>query len=1437
MDDPDTSSNSAGAAEEKPSWSNLCTSLPDDDSVERYIYETADSASSSITSNDSDNTSITDEVSAHSATPVAVGSTDSGSTITDAASTRHCRTFIEFSENEVVSTPSEESIKECLSDIHIGEKSDIGKPHGQQASSSFGDEEGTTASVNMYGDILQISRFLGGGPTDHFCVDPGDNEYHWPKHRPFLVEERAEWLWDLAKTPAEGVGLRLERPSEQPTRIEQDPPGLAYIDYRWPRFTYSTANFDVVRQYFSKRGAIIQQCKFKRKETTEHQTTPDDVREGDQQKESLEDPVPNASSHATSPPDDPSISTLQDESNDTAVSQVDSPAWPIFKLETNFFIRNLDRYDDNEFNKDELTSRNYHFVLGPNSHSLLVVHQRPFSTMSTAQQSAEVVGLVIMPFVNGEVCKVENVEGWNDYNGNPQYRIEHEAHNGSKELETTISYRLQRLRTANNPWQSLLIRASDIDVPVNGHLSEISLSSTTYLDFIMKRNVQHILHAFQFLLEMYPRVKEKSDDDDTAAEHLLLRLRRTCHGHLNWLFQEHRFRDGEFSNNSDITGKAHYTSTTNHCLQSTARIFIQAKSYLDAVGESNDQSIESLKRRVGSHIDSWIASLQRRDPRDNFVFGPKEYKEDAMYFLRNQALVWAALEAIEELDLDQSNLRIYLPETARKKMRKRFITENPVSHGRMLAVRRSTLESSFRITDGESPLFYHSSFLHTRDVGDDEKPNLIKEWENLVDAQRYHKKNQDMDWTSPVCYGVAMMMAKQGKSVNSKSASDMFDEATTILLRSCLPNGLFAGLLDRRTRAPVFHDSVDYQGDYWWDSFELPYLLCKAGVEPKESQSKKQGQPKSGPPQLDMGESGRKMIMEEYMSFKNLLEHQGLIDGRNISEYPDEWLWECPDFLHYIPSEEKESRPLSTQQSSDLDSEEETDSIHSLQDGEADLNPRRHECSIPGPESRQILEAASVDVVGLIAHDMGECTDKKAQFVRNCDIEDRMCQCRASKREALIKKGIMWLPWGHKDTPNFCLSAASESQKPGLTAFFERHQYHEKFFFDDPTAADNSWVTEFQLSFYQLHDDKNGAQRNSQGKETSMALERSFDVDDALLSKKPSQGTHKVIRRGTMGFRFYGDFFDRYWNCHFVEQNRKDGPDKLAKKGPIDFLDQALALPEKLPHRHSAKKGQEKQKEPWRQRKLLELLIFDQMIEEINKSTETILEEIRRAFRNPKEATSDPSNNEKPDALLLSQMDSKTYFLFSQKWQTLEQLLQILEDDLAETLLRVSSWERREKDRGSERPRWTKKDERSYRGDLRKMLVSNSKRVAQLRRLQASVQSLRASLSSKRDSIRDDLSLRGSEDIRYFTYVTVVFLPLGFASSMFSMSGSPTNATVGSMVVTAVIALFTTSIVLWAMSWYHNPKRWQARWEKLKKLKGIFSSQDEREGDVEKGQS
>lgn len=94
-----------------------------------------------------------------------------------------------------------------------------------QTYASFGDD-GTTVSVNKYGHIMQISRFLGFGLSGFLCVDSRyDN--------PYFVQSRMEDLTESMKHPERGLRLDLVDLNEL-----QDEPSMGFMYDRWPRYVF-----------------------------------------------------------------------------------------------------------------------------------------------------------------------------------------------------------------------------------------------------------------------------------------------------------------------------------------------------------------------------------------------------------------------------------------------------------------------------------------------------------------------------------------------------------------------------------------------------------------------------------------------------------------------------------------------------------------------------------------------------------------------------------------------------------------------------------------------------------------------------------------------------------------------------------------------------------------------------------------------------------------------------------------------------------------------------------------------------------------------------------------------------------------------------------------------------------------------------------------------
>jgi hypothetical protein len=100
-------------------------------------------------------------------------------------------------------------------------------PEDVQAYASFGDD-GTTVTVNRYGNITQISRFLGFGPSGFLCVDPRLYNSYW-------VQDRMDDLVDTLRDRKKGLRLDLVDWSEF-----EDLPSLGFMYDRWPRYIFKS---------------------------------------------------------------------------------------------------------------------------------------------------------------------------------------------------------------------------------------------------------------------------------------------------------------------------------------------------------------------------------------------------------------------------------------------------------------------------------------------------------------------------------------------------------------------------------------------------------------------------------------------------------------------------------------------------------------------------------------------------------------------------------------------------------------------------------------------------------------------------------------------------------------------------------------------------------------------------------------------------------------------------------------------------------------------------------------------------------------------------------------------------------------------------------------------------------------------------------------------
>lgn len=96
---------------------------------------------------------------------------------------------------------------------------------GAYTYTSFGDD-GLTVSINAYGHIMQISRYLNFGYSGFLCVD---SQYPCP----YYVQERMEELLESSRDPKRGLRLDILDWSRLPTL------SFGFMYDRWPRYVIS----------------------------------------------------------------------------------------------------------------------------------------------------------------------------------------------------------------------------------------------------------------------------------------------------------------------------------------------------------------------------------------------------------------------------------------------------------------------------------------------------------------------------------------------------------------------------------------------------------------------------------------------------------------------------------------------------------------------------------------------------------------------------------------------------------------------------------------------------------------------------------------------------------------------------------------------------------------------------------------------------------------------------------------------------------------------------------------------------------------------------------------------------------------------------------------------------------------------------------------------
>jgi CorA-like Mg2+ transporter protein len=626
-----------------------------------------------------------------------------------------------------------------------------------------------------------------------------------------------------------------------------------------------------------------------------------------------------------------------------------------------------------------------------------------------------------------------------------------------------------------------------------------------------------------------------------------------------------------------------------------------------------------------------------------------------------------------------------------------------------------------------------------------------------------------------------------------------------------LTNGLFPGQIasDGETERSIYHhDHLLHV------SFEIPYLLYTA--EPEQV----------APRGIQMSNKTKdEEAITNTVLLNGTVPFSDQVDVKNIIDVKEEWLYNYPSFfdlptnhadLSFISIRRKMADKLLRKMASKNDKEEDiliralgswvlrhnptfyyylrlTSSFYPWPTSSPHTRSTSSSHIESTPDSYQPIEATPVGHKHVMI-DTGKkksrarrIADTSASGDRYLNLKDSWARLSIPRTPENAKKRILCCRNSPVDYFLMCYIVSPANERPSLRLFFGRHSKGATDFEDKVSRVFNTWETEFHCSFLQLERPGHLANRGTGNKQDLHKTENEKSNNggelmfDPLIRRLPKLNG-QLLQRASCSFRFYGDFFDRFWTCHYLDSYLGETP----QSGLNVYLDKDSKDPNHL--------FKDAGPYVWQQRKVLEHLLFHLIMSEVNVSTRRIIRKIQEKLNGDTNGTEEMST---------SNFNTNVYFESLKTWEELHVILESLNEDLESICSNVKNWNSREQDRGTEKPRWTNNDEKKYRDAISRASIECQRDERGLLANKAAVLSLTKTLKYRGDEAKNaydrymsERNFHQNDNIKYLSYSTVIFLPLGFAASIYSMQASPPTDVLQHMVVCSVVAFVVLLVII-----------------------------------------
>lgn len=352
------------------------------------------------------------------------------------------------------------------------------------------------------------------------------------------------------------------------------------------------------------------------------------------------------------------------------------------------------------------------------------------------------------------------------------------------------------------------------------------------------------------------------------------------------------------------------------------------------------------------------------------------------------------------------------------------------------------------------------------------------------------------------------------------------------------------------------------------------------------------------------------------------------------------------------------------------------------------------------------------------------------------------------------------------------------SERYSTKGFIERYSSGTNWVKEDVFKTANLWVSELHLSFFVLVPSGQLARRDRED-----SLHQSLQRSRWSFASKRHDVSHS-LRRAAISFRFVGDAYDKWWTCytlsHIPHAGKWFDPNQYAYKDRADEKKRA-------------------QEDLHGQRRFLELVLMENITQAVLTDTSSILKFIDETLDQGESAG---GGADKDSDIFDGELDAQKSHALSSEYVQFSKLLRIVQDNRRRMMETITEWNDREKQR-RDQPRWSYEDEKEYRRPLDLKTRELKRNIARMKEQGDEIEWKLGDLKDSRAILSADLSLRearvstqSSEDVRLFTYVTIIFLPLSFSSSLFSMQGLPENPVVNTFIILTTCALCITLLIL-----------------------------------------